>query len=128
MKDIPVLADYFLNKVCIEENLQMKVLTRDAKEYLKGMRLNGNARELKHIIEKAAVLVNKEEIDSKDLMQITSTLGDREKVDKKRYDEKEEIIEALKKAKFKIGKAAEILGINRSTLFRKMKRLNINIE
>jgi DNA-binding NtrC family response regulator len=59
--DIPLLADHFIQKVCFRENLQPKVLSPSALERLIGYRWPGNVRQLEHAIEMAVTLAGDRE-------------------------------------------------------------------
>ncbi|MEO0185182.1 MAG: sigma-54 dependent transcriptional regulator [candidate division WOR-3 bacterium] len=130
--DIPLLAEYFLKNACIENNRPIKTLTKNAYQYLKLYHWPGNVRELKYLMEKLAILLPKTELDTDD---ITPILDEIKKDSKLQYNidvakdelEKSYILSALQQANGHMGKAAEILGIDRSTLFRKIKKLGIKI-
>ncbi len=125
-EDIPVLAQYFLDMACVEVNTEFKHIRKDGMEYLKTLEWKGNVRELKHIMEKAAIIIEDTEITKDALMDIF--ISENNTLNRSVKCEKEEIIEALEKSRWKIDKASKILGIHRSTLFRKMKKYGINFE
>lgn len=54
--DIPLLADYFLTKVCSEYGVSPKSLTKDAYQKLQEINWTGNIRELRNIIERLVIL------------------------------------------------------------------------
>ena len=56
ISDIPVLADHFIQKVCLRENLWPKVLSPSALDRLTGYHWPGNVRQLEHAIEMAVTL------------------------------------------------------------------------
>ncbi len=130
--DIPLLAEYFLKNACIENNRPIKTLTKNAYQYLKLYHWPGNVRELKYLMEKLVILLPKTELDTDD---ITPILDEIKKDSKLQYNidvakdelEKSYILSALQQANGHMGKASAILGIDRSTLFRKIKKLNIKI-
>jgi DNA-binding NtrC family response regulator len=130
--DIPLLAEYFLRNACIENNRPMKVLSKNAIELLQQYDWPGNVRELKYLMEKLAILIPKIELSKDDIIPI---LDEVKKDTKIRYNidiakdelEKNYILSALQQANGHMGKAAKILGIDRSTLFRKIKKLGIKL-
>jgi DNA-binding NtrC family response regulator len=130
--DIPLLAEHFLKNSCIENNRPVKVLTKNANQFLKQYHWPGNVRELKYLMEKLAILVPKSELDAKDVEPILDEIKKDTKIrytidDAKEGLEKNYIISALQQATRQMGKAAKILGIDRSTLFRKIKKLGIKL-
>ena len=66
-EDIPVLADYFLEKCCTENGISKKNLTPDAMEFLKNLPWKGNVRELENLIARVVIFVKSYEITPKDL-------------------------------------------------------------
>ncbi|MEO0125152.1 MAG: sigma-54 dependent transcriptional regulator, partial [candidate division WOR-3 bacterium] len=132
-EDIPVLADYFLSVACEENGIPKKTLASDAIEFLKSQTWKGNCRELKNLIERAAILIRTSEISFKDLIKVMETgygpkASDVEKSLREARDEFERryILELLSKYNGNLTKTAEVLKIHRAHLFRLMKRLGIN--
>lgn len=130
--DIPLLAEYFLKNVCIENNQPIKFLTKNTIEYLKQYHWPGNVRELKYLMEKLAILLPKVELDKDDVIPIFNEVKRDSRIQynigiAKEEVEKNYIISALQQADGHMGRAAKILGIDRSTLFRKIKKLGIKI-
>jgi DNA-binding NtrC family response regulator len=58
--DIPILALHFMGNVCTEAGKPLLVITEDALEALKEMPWTGNVRELRNVIERLAILCDKE--------------------------------------------------------------------
>mgnify|MGYP005838412597 CR=1 FL=1 len=114
--DIPLLADYFLKNICEREKLGERKLLKTTIQTLMNYDWPGNIRELKHIIERAAVLA--------DTFYITPEYIDLPKVSAKtlKQIEKEEIERILKDCDGNISKAAKLLGIDRKTLYNRLKR------
>ena len=78
-EDIPLLADYFLQKFNAETGRKIKGFTAAAKEQLLKYLWPGNVRELKNVIERAVVLCRGQEIDAEDLLLTKlATAGDTE--------------------------------------------------
>jgi DNA-binding NtrC family response regulator len=130
IEDIPLLAEHFLKNACIENNQAIKTLTRRANQYLMLYHWPGNVRELKYLMEKLAILLPKIELDTNDIAPILDEIKKDSRIqyniDIAKYElEKNYIMSALQQANGHMGKAAEILGIDRSTLFRKIKKLGI---
>ncbi|MGA2596390.1 MAG: sigma-54 dependent transcriptional regulator [Bryobacteraceae bacterium] len=125
LEDIVPLAQYFLQ----QQNPSL-TLTEDAMGMLQTYTWPGNIRELRNVITKAAVLVRGEEIDARDL-PITMNFRPRPTgpvpIDQvaaaANLDrlEKSTILETLLKTNGHQQRAAELLGISRRTLSRKLK-------
>jgi DNA-binding NtrC family response regulator len=66
--DIPVLANYFIEKLCAEHGMAQKTFTPDALEGLKAVDWTGNIRELRNIVERLIILcgseITKDDIDT----------------------------------------------------------------
>ncbi len=124
-EDIPMLAQHFLTKYKNENQAKASSFSTEAIRRLSSAPWDGNVRELENIIERVVVLSNKEVIDSDDLplnQEISvdeffaNSTDDLPTIDEleKRY-----IRLVLDRTEGKKEKAAQILGINRRTLYRK---------
>ncbi|MCG8619580.1 MAG: sigma-54 dependent transcriptional regulator, partial [Desulfobacterales bacterium] len=125
-EDIPLLADHFLEKFTREVNRGVERISRDAMDELMLYEWPGNVRELSNAIERAVVVCKTRTITTGDLPISTSL----EEVLKQRYFslsdmEKNHIDQTLSQTGWNISKAAAILGIDRSTLYNKIKRYDL---
>jgi Nif-specific regulatory protein len=130
-EDIPLLADYFLQKFNAETGRKIKGFTPEAKEQLLKYLWPGNVRELKNVVERAVVLCRGQEIDAEDLLLTKlATAGDTEMpaaaLDKfmpvsLEEIERRHIFNVLNHTGWNKSKTAGILGIERSTLDRKIR-------
>ena len=68
VKDIPLLANYFIEKICTEQGAPVKKISDEAKKELMKIEWTGNIRELRNIIERLIILTEKE-ISAKDVKQ-----------------------------------------------------------
>ena len=68
VKDIPLLANYFIEKICTEQGAPIKKISEEAKKELMKIDWTGNIRELRNIIERLIILTEKE-ISAKDVKQ-----------------------------------------------------------
>ncbi len=59
-EDIPLLAEHFLNEVLQEQSMPPKTFTEDAFKALKSIHWTGNIRELRNVVERLAILCDKE--------------------------------------------------------------------
>ncbi len=134
-EDIPLLADFFLQKFNAETGRRIKGFTPGAKEQLLKYLWPGNVRELKNVIERAVVLCRGQEIGAEDLLLTKlATAGDTEapglsgKFVPVSLDdvERRHIYNTLNHTGWNKSKTATILGIERSTLDRKIRRYQLD--
>jgi len=135
-EDIPLLIDHFMEK--FNQTLEGKIsgFTTAAMKILLNHNYPGNVRELENIIEHAFILCRENYIAPKHLPEylIDRPLSPAVASGGKRLDdlvanfEKELIEETLKQCGGNVERAAQELGIHRSTLWRKMKKNKINLE
>lgn len=130
-EDIPLLAHHFLKKYSQELNRPVKGITSEAMGALIAFEWKGQVRELENIIERAVLLGDDEFITLDDLPgSIRNSKGDFN------YDagslevavetfEKHHILSVLKRTDGNKTEAARLLGIDPSTLYRKMERMGI---
>ena len=127
-EDIPLIVNSFLH-------IKNKRITKRAMEFLVEREWYGNIRELRAVLESACILAyDRDIIDLDHLIDEISPfeeLHTEEKIEdvlpeKIIFDEKERIISALEKTGGNRKKAAELLGISIATLWRKMKKYQIN--
>jgi Nif-specific regulatory protein len=136
-EDIPLLAEYFLDKFCKETGRRYDGFDPDAMRTLGSYRWPGNIRELKNIIERAVVLGNGQYIQEQDLLfstlNTTGESGIRTVDDPKDVFiplslddiERNHIIRTLEHLQWNKSLVAKQLGIERTTLDRKIKRYKL---
>lgn len=135
--DIPLLAEYFLNRFKQEIGRKITGFTKAAMEKLEQHTWPGNVRELRNVIERAVALSDGGELDADDLWlsPVTLTGSSTEHKLTGGYRpltldlmEKEHILSTLRHVNWVKSQASMILGIERSTLDRKMKSYDIQKE
>lgn len=139
--DIPLFIDYFVNHFNIIRQKKVTGVSPEVLEVLLGFDYPGNIRELRNIMEYAFIFCSEGEILEKHLPEYVrgavSNGGNREieTVDSRGgtvkvpvSGEKERLTAALESARWNKSKAAEILRIDRTTLWRKMKMYNIGLK
>jgi transcriptional regulator with GAF, ATPase, and Fis domain len=134
-EDIPELAHHFLRKFNAETGRRIKGFTPAAMDQLVRYRWPGNVRELKNVVERAVVLSRGETIDQEDLLLTRlATAGDTELQEAPPGDfepssladvERLHILSTLKHTRWNKSRTASILGIERSTLDRKIRRYEL---
>lgn len=144
--DIPDLARYFMESISAEVGKEITSIEEAALEKLVSYPWPGNVRELKNVIERAVLLSTGASI-SGSLIEVSAgitptPLADVEQIGRQTYSfsiggtsdltgmlneiERKELMDALEKADGNRSRAAKLLGINRSTLYYRMKKLNIS--
>ena len=132
--DIPLLADFFLDKYRKQMNKSILGISNDAMRALMNHEWKGEIRELENVMERAVIFCNEDLINIKHLpMQFQSETGPADfspsgSLDESvRRFEKDIITRALESNEFNKEKTAETLQVGLSTLYRKMKELNIQV-
>lgn len=122
--DIPVLSQFFLRKYSTQYNKPGIKINTKARASLFEHDWPGNIRELEHTIEKAVILAGEEEIAPLHLFPQQSAFRQVHKPSTLNLEENEKTLieSALKTQGGNITGAAKKLGINRSTLYLKMKK------
>ncbi len=126
-EDIPVLARFFLEKYCGQYNKAGLRLNDSSLASLQQHQWPGNIRELEHTIEKAVILSEKGIILSDHLFPQTNRPQFPQPENPLNLEENERLIieKALRGESGNVSTAAKKLGINRSTLYQKMKKYGI---
>jgi len=129
-EDIPLLIEHFINQFNLKKGKKISGISTEVMEMIMKHEFPGNVRELENLIEHAFVLCHGSQIGVEHLpVDFVKKLGG-EKVTTPQVNilkdaEAKVIIETLKKWGGNRAKAAQELGIDKSTLWRKMKTLNI---
>jgi len=133
LSDIPLLAEHFLRQVCQESGKEVRGFTEEALSVLRQYPWPGNVRELENIIERAVLLGKTQWITVDDLPRQLSAgatvmvepIGERTLKQALEAPERMIILEVLEKHSWNRHATADTLGINRTTLYKKMKRLGL---
>lgn len=133
-EDIPGLAQYFLNDFCSKQSITPKFLTPEAQSWLSQRKWKGNARELKHCVERAVIFTTSDYLDVVDFT--TAETSVRKNYSGERHLSMAEMVKAyekqliefyLKENNYNVSQTAKHLDTDRSNLFKKIKQLNIQL-
>jgi DNA-binding NtrC family response regulator len=125
-EDIPALAEHFLKASSGPDNVPVRISSQ-AMDLLQRYPWPGNARELRSVIFKTFLFASSPVIEPKDLPHfIASKKQEMEQFEKTLGEvEKDHILQVLHKVRGNQCKAAKVLGINRRTLFNKIRKHDI---
>jgi formate hydrogenlyase transcriptional activator len=127
-EDIPLLVHYFVSRLSGRMQKRIKSIPKSAMDALTNAAWPGNVRELENFIERAVILTQGDELNVPLTELKKSSVRSASSVSTFQEAEKQAIIDALKAASGRIsgpGAAAQRLGLKRTTLQNKMRRLNI---
>lgn len=138
--DLPLLVEHFVSMYSKENNKKTKAVSQDVMDILTNYDWPGNIRELENIIERAVILDTDSIIAKEDLPEIILTrsvaLSPSEAINYKTDDniplkdalkepEKVYILKILEEAGWNKKKAAKKLGVNRTTLYNKLRKYDL---
>jgi two-component system nitrogen regulation response regulator NtrX len=136
VEDVPLLVDYFLAHFTQAYGKKPKELTTEAYALLRSYSWPGNVRELRNLMERIVIMNPQVRVDARHI-PLASGLKGRLHADKaaENYSTLQEFREAverdyiakkLEEAHGNVTRTAELLGLERSHLYRKMKALGIS--
>jgi len=129
-EDIPLLANYFVGQFSRRLGKHIHGLDPQALEKLQHYHWPGNVRELANILERAVILCPGKILQEKDLGELNEISRATENFLTLQEAERRHILQALEKTGGVLAGpkgAAQMLGINRSTLWSRMRKLGINL-
>ncbi len=135
--DIPLLIEHFSKIICDKNKYVQKKYSDAALKALQSLSWKGNIRELKNVVERIVIMVPKAEINEKDISMFMPVQGSNADdllnisnsfQEFKEKAEKAFIIKQLNANGWNISKTADILGIQRSHLYNKLKKYEIEKE
>jgi two-component system nitrogen regulation response regulator NtrX len=129
--DIPAMAAYFLEEFCTRNNFKPKQFDTDTLAALTAYPWPGNARELRNVVERMAILSVEDRIGP-DALPLEFVLSQTENNSARRplteardSAEREALCRALEDANWNVSQAARALGIERTNLHKRIKSLNL---
>ncbi len=132
--DIPLLIDHVLMRLSAARGTETRRISEEAMEILLNHDYPGNVRELENILEHALIICQEEMIGVKHLptfLRKTMPAAGPEEGASAQEDtpsEKDRILEALKRHHWQRNEAARELQMDRTTLWRKMKRYHLQVR
>ncbi len=131
--DIPLLSEHFLARVCEETGKQVDGFSEEAMSVLQGYHWPGNVRELQNVVERAVLLGKNTRVTPEDFprdLAISAPVASRATTGRTLKQalegpERQIILETLQNHNWNRNATASQLGINRTTLYKKMKRLGL---
>lgn len=130
VQDIPLLVEYYFGIYKRKYEKPGLSISKNSLNELKDYPWPGNIRELRHAVERAVIMATNDTLTIRDFL-ITNISESRKKIEKAPISitemEKQIIKRALDKHKGNLSRAADELGMGRTTLYRKLKKYGISI-
>jgi two-component system nitrogen regulation response regulator NtrX len=136
IEDVPILADHFIKEFTTAYGRKPKELTPEAYQVLRNYHWPGNVRELRNLMERIVIMSPQVRVDARHIpLQASRRAGYDWRVDGFRSlqevraaVEREYILKKLDETNGNVTRTAELLGLERSHLYRKMKALGITLK
>lgn len=129
LDDIPILADHFLKSYSNKYRKHFKGFKSSALQLLQHYSWPGNIRELQHAIERAIIMAESDELDSRDFFFLSAKPTPEKITASQTYNldevEKNMIQKAIDKNGGNISKAAKDLGLTRASLYRRLEKYGL---
>ncbi|HEY1220931.1 MAG TPA: sigma-54 dependent transcriptional regulator [Bryobacteraceae bacterium] len=121
--DVPLLARFFANKYNARYQREVKLMDSGV-QALKDYTWPGNVRQLQHLVERLVILADR--IDDETVQNALTSMDSRERPVETLADaEEEQIRRVIAATGGNKSKAAQVLGIERKTLYRKLERMKL---
>ncbi len=128
-QDIRLLADYFLEDFCTRNNFKPKTLDPAVLPILEAYTWPGNARELRNVIERMAILSPGEHLTRDSIpveIRVQREAGPKSTIQEARESaEREHILRALEESHWNVSGAARSLGMERTNLHKRIRALGL---
>lgn len=135
-EDIPALVLHFADQVCAQNNWKPVPFSPEAIRHLQSLSYAGNVRELRNVVERLILLATNGEVTT-ETVQVgmppkadlgSSPAGSGTLTERVQRFEREVILLELNRSKHHITKAAKVLGLERSHLYKKAEQLGIDLQ
>jgi DNA-binding NtrC family response regulator len=127
-EDIPLLVEHFIEKFNIEMGKEVRGVSEGAMRILMDNDWPGNARELRNVIERAVVVAKGNILNESDISLGSGAGAVNHRAKSLEEIEKEHIRVVLNENQWNIARSAQILGIDRVTLYNKIKKFELRKE
>ena len=128
--DIKLLAEYFLDDFCARNNFKPKKLDDTVFSMLESYAWPGNARELRNVIERMAILTPGERLTRDSIpveIRVQREAGPKSTIQEARESaEREHILRALEESNWNVSGAARALGMERTNLHKRIRALGLS--
>jgi two-component system, NtrC family, nitrogen regulation response regulator NtrX len=128
--DIRLLAAYFLEDFCTRNNFRPKTLDDSVFPMLESYGWPGNARELRNVIERMAILTSGERLTRDSIpveIRVQRESGPKSTIQEARESaEREHILRALEESSWNVSGAARALGMERTNLHKRIRALGLS--
>ena len=127
--DIRLLAEYFLEEFCSRNNFRRKMLDETVFPLLDTYPWPGNARELRNVIERMAILTQGDRLTRDSIpveIRVQREAGPKSTIQEARESaEREHILRALEESSWNVSGAARTLGMERTNLHKRIRALGL---
>jgi two-component system, NtrC family, nitrogen regulation response regulator NtrX len=132
--DIPLLAQSFVEEVCMQNGMALKSISSEALKFLQGMEWSGNVRELRNMVERMVIMTPGSLITETEIKPPAATVKVEtadlvmEGLTFQEFKDRAEaafIRKQLEASGWNVSKTAEVLEIQRSHLYSKMKKYGL---
>jgi two-component system nitrogen regulation response regulator NtrX len=128
--DVRLLAEYFLDDFCARNNFKPKKLDDGVFAMLESYAWPGNARELRNVIERMAILTQGERLSREAIpveIRVQRESGPKSTIQEARESaEREHILRALEESNWNVSGAARALGMERTNLHKRIRALGLS--
>jgi two-component system nitrogen regulation response regulator NtrX len=127
--DVRLLAEYFLEDFCVRNNLKRQTLDETVYPMLESYAWPGNARELRNVLERMAILTPGERLTRDSIpveVRVQRETGPKSTIQEARESaEREHILRALEESNRNVSGAARALGMERTNLHERIRALGL---
>jgi two-component system, NtrC family, response regulator AtoC len=129
-EDIPLLVEHFLERLTVEMNRHIDGVSAEAMRVLMAYAWPGNVRELRNVLERAVVIATGSTLRPSDLGLVSAPSepaenGNGTEMPSLEEVERRHIAEVLRRTGSNVTQAARVLGIDRVTLYNKIKKYQL---
>ncbi|HEY7586851.1 MAG TPA: sigma-54 dependent transcriptional regulator [Candidatus Deferrimicrobiaceae bacterium] len=136
-EDIPAIAEHFIEEICGEQGKETKKIGPEAMQRMLAHPWPGNVRELRNVVERLVILSMGQIIEEETVRRVLATdipaaepplaqaLGEESFREATLAFEKAYLERKLRENDFNVSRTAEKLGLDRTSIHRKMKQLGI---